>query len=99
MRDELVGYLLGALEPDEHARVEEYLKSDPEGTGLLEKLRRTLALLQADAGEHDPPLDLAQRTLRRIRQTAATPLEVGAGSAEGGWRLRDMLFAAGTCIR
>ena len=98
MKDDLVGYLLGALEPDEHERVEHHLQTSPEAREQLGILRRALSLMEADAEHHDPPFGLAHRTCQWIDGRANVGVEVAGGSTEGGWRMRDLLFAAGTCI-
>ncbi|WP_168563653.1 hypothetical protein [Crateriforma spongiae] len=64
MSEDLLGYLLGALDPDEMDRVERMLQSDPE---LRDELRRIEASLRPledgfDAVE-PPPIDLVARTL------------------------------------
>lgn len=98
MRDELVGYLLRALEPDQHEEVQQYLNSSPDAREDLEKLRRTLSLLEADAGHHDPPIGLAHRTCQFVHERNHVTDEIGAGAASSGWGLRDLVFAAGTCV-
>jgi hypothetical protein len=42
MDENLVGYLLDALEPDDHRRVEDNLRVSPEARRRLDALRRLL---------------------------------------------------------
>lgn len=83
MREQLVGHLLGALDPDESKQVESALADPQSGPALrrdLEYLRRALVPLEADREPAEPPPPgLARRTLERIalERTAAA----GAPSA------------------
>lgn len=80
MREDLLGYLLGALSPDEQRRVEDALAVDPELQRELERLRRSLEPLEAINDDQDPPAGLADRTLEAIEQhdeaCRPTPLSV-----------------------
>ena len=68
MHDELVGYLLGALEQHEAERVEQSLQDNCELQALLERLRRSLGFLQCRDEHADAPRGLASRTCYRIRE-------------------------------
>ena len=48
MREQLIGYLLSALEPDEHQIVEAQLSRDPQLKRELELLSRSLQPLACD---------------------------------------------------
>ena len=48
MHERLLGYLLGAIEPDERARVEELLQAVDDLRQQAELLRRGLEPLEAD---------------------------------------------------
>jgi len=61
MRQNLIGYLLQAIEPDEHAAVEQHLKNDPALRDDCELLRACLAPLAHDKEHHAPPPGLASR--------------------------------------
>jgi hypothetical protein len=62
MRNELLGYLMGALESDERMRVEVALANDQKLRGEMELLREGLAPL--DDGERwEPPPGLVRRTV------------------------------------
>lgn len=68
MHDEdLLGYLLGALEPDEMRRVEQWLRHDPAARQELAEIERALGRLdeQAEPAEMPPP-DLVSRTLASL---------------------------------
>ncbi len=77
MREDLLGYLLGAMEPDERREIEGRLAADAD-------LRAELSLLQtllAESGDPthllDPPAGLARRTcefIARLRSEGATQL-------------------------
>ena len=62
MREELVGYLLDALDADERATVEQRLRQDSQLQHELELLHESLEPLRADEGSFDPPQGLAART-------------------------------------
>lgn len=66
MREDLLGYLLGALEPDEMQRVSEALKSDPELRRQLDELSAALRPLDEAHDLYDAPSDLLSRTLDAI---------------------------------
>lgn len=78
MREQLVGHLLGALEPSESKQVETALADPQRGPELhreLECLRRAVAPLARDRGALSPPSGLAARTLARVaaERTAGHP--------------------------
>lgn len=67
MHEDLIGYLLGALEPHEMRRVEAWLRDDPEARGHLAEAERMLRPLE----EHfepiePPPSDLIARTMASL---------------------------------
>lgn len=73
MRDELVGYLLGALEAPEARRVEAALNDPRDGATLrrdLDCLRTALLPLAHDREAIAPPRGLAQRTIAAVRNAA-----------------------------
>jgi hypothetical protein len=93
MRDNLVGYLLDALQPDERAGVEAQLSRDPSLRQDLEILRQKLALLDFDRGHYSAPMGLAQRTCEFVASridVALTP----AAPAPARWRFVDFAVAA-----
>lgn len=68
MDENLIGYLLNALDDSERIAVEAHLSQHPEDRNRLETLRRALTPLEADAGPPEPPRHLALATLARIAE-------------------------------
>jgi hypothetical protein len=81
MEENLIGYLIDALDPETRAEVETQLEADPEARARLELLRAGLAPLRADAEPPAPPPGLVIATLARVaafhtqgrRKSAALP--------------------------
>jgi hypothetical protein len=65
--EELIGYALDLLDPDDRAAVEVHLAAHPEAAARLDQLRRDFAALDADR-EIDPPRGLAVRTVARLAE-------------------------------
>jgi hypothetical protein len=61
MRENLLGYLLNAVEPDERSAVEQNLAQDARLRSELDLLRTSLAPLEGEPAHHEPPKGLAQR--------------------------------------
>ena len=95
MREELVGYLLGALDDTERAEVEEHLQNDEALRGDLEALRCCCAVLQEDRAEFDPPAQLAEQTCCMISDQAATPAAVSQSAVASSLPV-DSAYAAFT---
>src|SRR5687767_12127740 len=96
MRDQLLGYLLDAIEPAEQEHVEQQLASNPELRNQLELLHRSLDPLRADIGEFQPPRGLATRTVQFVSArsvTLATP-EVSVSR----WSFSDVSIMAGIML-
>ncbi len=68
MEQNLAGYLLHALDPDETREVEAYLRTDPEARTRLEFLEQGVAPLATDTEVDAPPRDLVLNTLARIAE-------------------------------
>ena len=86
MRNELVGYLLNALDDDETRAVEAALAAAPQNDPLrreLDVLRRAIEPLGRDRLPCDPPPGLAARTLRFVAVQTATASDPIPG-ADGG---------------
>ncbi len=101
MREQLLGYLLGALEPTEHEMVEARLADDPALQEDLMRLRDKVAPLAADDEHEDyePPVGLAARTCNFVAARAGQPPQPAADLVPAGsWRLQDLLVAGGICI-
>jgi prepilin-type processing-associated H-X9-DG protein len=101
MDENLIGYLLDALQPDERRAVESRLRSDPAARARLASLRHALMPLEADAEPPKPPPDLVARTLRRVAALAppglptAPPVRGDRSGAGRFWVARaDVLVAA-----
>jgi hypothetical protein len=100
MEENFIGYLLNSLDADTHRQVEEHLHCQPEATRQLELLRRALQPLELDRTPHEPPVNLASRTLARIQQQQratpppAAPPILRAYGAVTWWRRPDVLVAA-----
>jgi hypothetical protein len=96
MRDQLLGYLLGALEPAEREEVEERLLVDAELQQDLACLRDKLddLPLADDKDEWDAPAGLAARTCNYVAARAVVaPKHIPA--PVGGWRIQDMVVGGG----
>src|SRR5262249_40315229 len=63
MDDQLVGYLLNALDEDARRQVETYLHASPDARRKLESLRTALSPLESDRAHPAPPAGLAERTV------------------------------------
>lgn len=77
MREELLGYLLGALDTVEHERVEQQLEANRELQSELSTLQNHLDCLAPTYGNCDPPVGLADRTcatvLNHVSENHVTP--------------------------
>jgi hypothetical protein len=95
MRNQLIGYLLGALDPSEHELVEARLSRDTQLRRDLEVLARCLHPLAADKAHYEAPLGLAERTCRYVMvETRAVPAPAVA-NVSGRWSMADLAMAAG----
>ncbi len=84
MREDLLGYLLGALEPHEARRVEALLRTDPALRDELAAVERLLRPLDDSASiPEPPPLGLIERTLANLPPLPPmeSPSQPTAGSA------------------
>lgn len=95
MRDHLIGYLLDALDIEEHALIEAQLGRDPQLKRELELLSRSLLPLSIDKGHYDPPEGLAHRTCEFVALQARVSRAPQPAHAPSRWSLADMLVAAG----
>jgi hypothetical protein len=103
MDNNLIGYLLNALDPDEHRRTEEYLRDNADARRKLEILRVALTPLSVDRAQPEPPTGLVERTMACLSgafvRTPRARVAV-AGSepvyAPSRWRRVDVLVAC--CI-
>lgn len=95
MREQLLGYLLGALDASEREQLEARLAVDEDLQLELAELRRKLEPLRCDREELQPPLGLAHRTCQYVA-THAQFYRMFAASDR--WRMQDVLTAAGIII-
>lgn len=106
IREQLLGYLLDALDEAERIEIEQQLESNPELRDELESLALTLEPLADTYEEFEPPARLAERTCSLV--AACTPLTPAgkqlhpATRAEirGGnrWSIADVVVMAGICL-
>ncbi len=67
MHEDLLGYLLGALEPHEMRRVAQWLRDDPVAREELAKIEQSLRPLEESYEPVElPPSDLVARTLASL---------------------------------
>ena len=62
MRDDLVGFLTGALDASEHDEIKRKLDVDPALQDDLQRIERCLTPLSWDKADYTPPADLTART-------------------------------------
>jgi len=104
MRQNLIGYLLQAIEPDEHAAVEQHLENDPALRNDCELLRACLAPLAHDKEHHAPPQGLASRCCDFVyTRTDVMPASVtAAGDARPinrrRWSALDLTVAGAIAV-
>ncbi|WDQ16728.1 hypothetical protein [Rhodopirellula sp. P2] len=86
MQEDLLGYLLGALEADEMQRVEKLLRESPEAREMLADLERKLGPLHDDCEIVEPPsTDLVARTLDALPPLPPMPgMESGPADVSPG---------------
>lgn len=73
MREDLVGYLLGAVDANERQRIERALAASVELRQELERIRHALLPLEALEHTQTPPPRLVEHTLARIDESCVTP--------------------------
>ena len=69
--EDLIGYLLDALDPDDRVAAEAHLRASPDAAVRLDELRLALAPLEADREPPAPPAGLALGTLARVAEYIA----------------------------
>lgn len=70
VRQQLLGFLLGALEEPEQQQIAHQLEKDPALRRKLARLQRSLQPLEESRREYAPPPGLADRTCRFVAQVA-----------------------------
>lgn len=92
MNEDILGYLLDALEPEQQERIEARIADDPQFRAEVERMRRLLLPLAAD--DHiAPPPNLADRTIASMREVVLS----GRGAEWAPWSrlgVLDVLVAA-----
>jgi hypothetical protein len=99
MDDNLVGYLLDALDETTHREIETHLRAHPEARRKLERLRAALEPLEADRSTEEPPPGLVNNTLALIadvsrRSLPHAPRMTGDAPVVRGWWRRSEVIAA-----
>jgi hypothetical protein len=103
MDENLVGYVLNALDPETQREVEDYLRSRPDAMKNLELIRQAFEPLAADQDAYEPPAGLRVRTLAHVaeyrcqeRHTVppAPPYQSMPHVSPSWWRRADVLVAA-----
>jgi prepilin-type processing-associated H-X9-DG protein len=106
MDENLIGYLLDALDPETRREVARSLEADPELRQRLELLRQAVAPLEADRADSEPPLGLVIRTLGRVAEhccrdlphAPAPPRSPTVTFRRPFWRRADVLVAASILV-
>jgi prepilin-type processing-associated H-X9-DG protein len=102
IEENMVGYLLDAINATEHREMESYLRSNPEARQQLGRLREALEPLSADLDSDEPPAGLWVRTLARVAEHQCRPLPAAPSipasrrvvPGRASWRRADVLVAA-----
>lgn len=100
LEENLIGYALNTLDPDECREVDEYLQNHPDAQRQLETIQRAIQPLSWDEGkEYLPPPDLTDRTIHALEldQAATLPMApvgfTSVGTSVSWWRRSDVLAA------
>lgn len=84
-RDAAAAAALGALTPDEAARLEEEATRNPELAAELDEYRATITVLEASIARERPPADLFDRVLERL-EPETTPIAAPRSHDVARWR-------------
>jgi hypothetical protein len=109
MRELLIRYLLGELEPHEHDAVQQQLSESAELRRELSRLRSCFANAVQDDDPDGPPLGLAERTSTWVAESSdsytalpsrQTALSESPDAPNGmlGWSLADLTVAGGVIL-
>lgn len=96
MRQQLLGYLMAALEPHEAALVEAQLETDPELSRQCQLLKRSLEPLECDRELCEPPPQLAARTCQWVAERSSVRLAPETVGSSRRWSAQDFFVTAGT---
>ncbi len=105
LREHLVGYLLNAVEADEHKVIEKQLARDGGLRQDVQLLQRSLEPLAVDQGHHDAPVGLAQRCCQYVySRTEIMPVALSPAGTIGGtvnrrrWSWLDLSVAGAIAV-
>ncbi len=107
MREDLLGYLLGALDDAARQRIESRLAEDPELRREFYRLKRCLEPLDTLAEEYEPPSGLADRVCENVERCAEQAKPVPRSLTSHGhdsrfrrsqWSLADGVVVALVCL-
>jgi hypothetical protein len=107
MREDLLGYLLGALDSAEQQRIESRLAADPQLRREFYRLKRCLEPLDALGQEFEPPSGLADRACenveKHVEQAKLVPRSVTGQHHEysfqrSQWSMADGVVVALVCL-
>ena len=94
VQEQLLGYLIGALDDSERRRVEWRLQTDPQWQAELAAVRESLQPLRLAQRTYAPPAGLASRTCQKVALLAAPAVEpiaqAWAYQHRAPWRARRM---------
>ena len=82
MREDLLGYLLDALDEEERLQVERALEDDPTLREQLLELQRQIDPLEEELGDYEPPDGLAQITCERVARVAEETSSIDVRNSE-----------------
>ena len=95
-RDDLSAHLLGALEPEESARLERHLADCDECREWLAWLRPAAEVLPESVPQLQPPRQLRARLMDEVRESAGRPRAARVrGGGLRGWLTRPAAVALG----
>jgi hypothetical protein len=104
LQEQLLGYVLGALDDAERQQVEDRLRDDPRFRRELARTQDSLKVLEGTRADHAPPPGLLQRTCRLVadnprplRRRGMTPAPVAA-LLSGGGRWPDTVVTAAVLL-
>jgi len=106
MRENLLGYLLGALDGPEQTDLEQQIENDPQLREQMQSLDAHLAMLEPSRQQHQPPQGLAERVCQAIdshcreevpheKRVSPASLERGVETGTTRWTMADLVVVAG----
>jgi hypothetical protein len=104
VQEQLLGYVLGALDDAERRQVEESLKTDPRMRRELARAQRSLRILEGTRRDYPPPPGLLERTCDLVARHSRPPRRPGMtpvpsfGAPLGGTRWPDLMMAGGVFL-